>query len=77
MKLADEDESRLQLKKKKLASASQPTIKSHFTPLLITISMNKERFIQGIVQMVMSGVPLKVFLKVKDCLLQMAKLLKS
>ena len=61
MKLADEDESRLGSKKKKLASASQLTIKSHFTPLLITISMNKEKFIRGIVQMVMSGVPLSIF----------------
>ena len=61
MKLADEDESRLRSKKKKLASASQLTIKSHFTPLLITISMNKEKFIRGLVQMVMSGVPLSIF----------------
>ena len=61
MKLADEDESRLRSKKKKLASASQPTINSHFTPLSITISMNKEKFIRGIVQMVMSGVPLSIF----------------
>ena len=42
VKLADEDESRLRSKKKKLAPASQPTIKFHFTPLSITISMNKE-----------------------------------
>ena len=61
MKLADEDESRLRSKKKKLAFASQPTINSHFTPLSITISMNKEKFIRGIVQMVMSGVPLSIF----------------
>ena len=61
MKLADEDESRLRSKNKKLASASQPTINSHFTPLSITISMNKEKFIRGIVQMVMSGVSLSIF----------------
>ena len=61
VKLADEDESRLRSKKKKLASSSKPTIKSHFTPLSITISMNKEKFIRGIVQMVMSGVPLSIF----------------
>ena len=61
MKLADEDESRLRSKKKKLASASQPTIKSHFTPLSITISINKEKFIRGIVQMVMSDAPLSIF----------------
>ena len=34
VKLADEDESRLRSKKKKLAFASQPTIKSHFTPTI-------------------------------------------
>ena len=45
VKLADEDESRLRSKKKKLASASQPTINSYFSPLSITISMNKEKFI--------------------------------
>ena len=61
MKLADEDESRLRSKKKKLACTSQPPIKSHFTPLSITILMNKEKLIRGIVQMVMSGVPLSIF----------------
>ena len=61
VKLADEDESRLRSKKKKLASASQPTINSHFTPLSITISMNQEKFIRRIVKMVMSGVPSSIF----------------
>ena len=61
VKLADEDESRLRSKKKKLISARQPTISSHFTPLSITISINKGKFIQEIVQMVMSGVPLSIF----------------
>ena len=44
-------------KQVKLAFASQPTMKSHFTSLSITTAMNKENFIRGIVQMVMSGVP--------------------
>ena len=61
VKLADEDESRLRSKKEKLASTSQPPIKSHFTPPSITILMNKEKLIRGIVQMVMSGVPLSIF----------------
>ena len=61
MKLADKDESRLRSKKKKLASASQPTINSHFSPLSITILMNNKKFIRGIMQMVMSGVPSSIF----------------
>ena len=48
-------------KKKKLVSASQPTVKSHFTLLSITISMNKEKFFGGIVQMVVFDVSLSIF----------------
>ena len=43
------------------SQANQPTINSYFTPLSITISINKEKFIPGMVQMVMSGVSLSIF----------------
>ena len=49
------------IKKRQLALASQSTITSHFNYRSATVTINKETFIRGILQMVMSGVPLRFF----------------
>ena len=64
VKLADEQQSSLRSKKKNVLFTKQSTIKSHFKPLWVTIIMNKETFIRGIEQIIMSGIPF-IFLKVK------------
>ena len=61
IKLAEEHDSSSRAKKRQLALASQSTITSHFNYQSATVTINKETFIRGILQMVMSGVPLRFF----------------
>jgi len=51
----------LRSKKRKITSSSQSTITSHFTQFSVTTTMDKETFIRGVVQIVMSGVPISFF----------------
>ena len=64
MKQADEEELQLKSKKKQQLSSKQPSIKSHFEINVIksvTVSMSKQKFIRGIVKIVIFGVPLNFF----------------
>ena len=64
VKQADEEELQLKSKKKQQISSKQPSIKSHFELNVIksvTVPMSKQKFIRGIVEIVMSGVPLNFF----------------
>ena len=64
MKQADEEELQLKSKKKQQISSKQPSIKSYFELNVITsvtVSISNQKFIRGIVKIVMSGVPLNFF----------------
>ena len=56
------DEQDLKSKQKKLKRESnQTSIASHFRPQSVTVTMNKNNFIWGIIQLIMSGVALRFF----------------
>ena len=56
------DEQDLKSKQKKLKRESnQMSIASHFQPQSVTVTMNKNNFIWGKIQLIMSGVALRFF----------------
>ena len=60
-KVKQADEQDLKFKQKKLELNNQPLIASHFQPQSVTVAMNKDKFIWGIIQLIMSGVALRFF----------------
>ena len=51
-------------KQKNLELSNPPSIASHFQPQSETVAVNKDEFIWGIIQLIMSAV--SAFLKVRD-----------
>ena len=60
-KVKQADEQDLKSKQKKLELNNQPLIASHFQPQSVTVSMNKDKFIWGIFQLIKSGVAPRFF----------------
>ena len=60
-KVKQAGEQDLKSKQKKLELNNQPLIASHFQPQSVTVAMNKDKFIWGIIQLIMSGVALRFF----------------
>ena len=52
-KVKQADEQDLKSKQKKLELNNQPLIASHFQPQSVTVAMNKDKFIWGIIQLIM------------------------
>ena len=59
VKQADEDD--VKFKQNKLELSKQPSIATHFQPQSVIVAMNKDKFIWGIIQSIMSDVALRFF----------------
>ena len=60
-KVKQADEQDLKSKQKKLELNNQLLITFHFQPQSVTVAMNKDKFIWGIIQLILSGVALHFF----------------